>query len=179
LLRNKISQCHICGVIFDSERKLRHHVDDNHRVTGDMTVTPREAEVIARDVLSTNFYANKKIFAISIIKQNEGRTLAAKSTEYFKKAFGDVIAEGNGYGRTLATAIATMSVVTELGDILGQPRAIITIHKRCKLMLIPMPSYDIVVGLVVDRSSDVNSYDNIANKIQSLVSTTIKPEKKL
>jgi hypothetical protein len=142
-----------------------------------MTVTPREAEVIARDVLSTNFYANKKIFAISIIKQNEGRTLAAKSSEYFKKAFGDVIAEGNGYARILATSIATMSVISEVGAILGQPKAIITIHKRSKLMLLPMPSYDIVVGLVADRSSDVDNDDNIANKIQSLVATSIKPEK--
>jgi hypothetical protein len=145
-----------------------------------MTVTPKEAEVIVSDVLSTNFNANKKIFAISIIKQNEGRTLAAKSTEYFKKAFGDVIAEGDAYARTLAIAIATMTVVSEFGDILGQPRAIVTIHKRCKLMLLPMPSYDILVGLVADRSCDIdNDDDNIANKIESLVATIIKPEKKL
>ena len=166
LPRNKISKCHICSTIFDSERKLRHHIDETHRMTGDMTVTPREAEAIAHSVLSTNFYPDEKIFAISIIKQNELRLLAFKSTDSFKEAFGDVIAEDNGYARTLATAVATMSVLNEVQDFFGQPRAIVTIHKRCKLILLPMSSYDIVVALVVDRSAneDKNNNNNIANK---------------
>ncbi len=173
--RNRISN-------FDSERKLRDHIDENDRITGDMTVTPREAEIIAHSVLSTNFYPGEKIFAISIIKQNEGRTLAAKSTKYFKEAFGDLSSEGKGYVRTLATAIATVNVVNGVGDVFGQPHAIITIHKCCKLMLLPMPLYDIVVGLVVDRSADAADVDddnNIADKIESLVASTLSLEKKL
>ncbi|MDP8887404.1 MAG: hypothetical protein M3M91_06380, partial [Thermoproteota archaeon] len=88
--RNKISICHICSVIFDSERKLRHHIDANHRMTGDMTVTTLEAEKIVQEILSTKYddYDNEKILAISIINKNRGKTLAAKSRQSFKKAFG-------------------------------------------------------------------------------------------
>ncbi len=139
-------------------------------MTVDMTVTTREAETIVQDILSTTYddYDNEKILAISIINKNRGKTLAAKSRQSFKKAFGEVISEGDGYGRTLAIAITTLSVVNEVRDIFGEPQAIVTIHERCKLMLIPMPSYDIVVGLVVERSADVDD-DRIANRIERLV----------
>jgi hypothetical protein len=180
LPRNKISICHICSVIFDSERKLRHHIDANHRMTGDMAVTTLEAEKIVQDILSTKYddYDNEKILAISIINKNRGKTLAAKSRQSFKKAFGEVISEDDRYGRTLAIAIATLSVVNEVRDIFGEPQAIVTIHERCKLMLLPMPSYDIVVGLVVERSADVDD-DRIANRIERLVVSTISLEKGL
>ncbi len=178
--RNKISICHICSVIFDSERKLRHHIDANHRMTGDMTVTTLEAEKIVQDILSTKYDDDdyEKILAISIINKNRGKTLAAKSRQSFKKAFGEVISEGDRYGRTLAIAIATLSVVNEVRDIFGEPQAIVTIHEHCKLMLLPMPSYDIVVGLVVERSADVDD-DRIANRIERLVVSTISLEKGL
>ena len=39
-------------------------------------------------------------------------------------------------------------------------------------MMIPMPSYDIVVGLVVERSDDVQ-YDKIVNRIERLVVSTL------
>jgi hypothetical protein len=178
LSRNKTSKCRACSAIFDSEKKLRHHIDEKHRITGDMTVTPREAEAIAHDVLSANFYASKQIFAISIIKKNDGNPLASKSSDSFKEAFGDLIEEGNVYARTMPFAIATLSLVNGVGDMFGQVQAIVTSHERCKLMLLPMPSYDIVVGLIVERSADLDS-DKIANKIESLVTSTIKPEKKL
>jgi hypothetical protein len=173
-------KCHICSIIFDSEKKLRHHIDEKHRMTGDMTVTPREAEAIAHSVLSTNFYPDEKIFAISIIQQNEWRPLASKSIDSFKEAFGDVIADGNGYERTLDSAVATMSVLNEVQDCFGQPQAIITIHKRCKLILLPVPSYDIVVALVVDGSANEDkNNNNIANKIERLVASVLSLGKTL
>lgn len=69
-------------------------------------------------------------------------------------------------------------MVNEVRDIFGEPQAIVTIHERCKLMLIPMPSYDIVVGLVVALSADVYD-DRIANRIEKLVVSTPSLEKGL
>ena len=69
-------------------------------------------------------------------------------------------------------------MVNEVRDIFGEPQAIVTIHERCKLMLLPMPSYDIVVGLVVERSADADD-DRIANRIEKLVVSTLSLEKGL
>jgi hypothetical protein len=67
-------------------------------------------------------------------------------------------------------------VVNEARDIFGEPQAIITIHDDCKLTLLPMPTYDILVGLVVERSVNVED-DKIVNKIERLVADTIvKPQ---
>ena len=76
----KISKCHICSVIFDSERKLRHHIDENHRMTEDMTVTTLEAETIVQDILSTKYddYDDEKILAISIINKNRGKNFCSQ-----------------------------------------------------------------------------------------------------
>jgi hypothetical protein len=32
-MRNKISQCIICGEFFDSKRELKEHKDKDHRIT--------------------------------------------------------------------------------------------------------------------------------------------------
>ena len=74
--------------------------------------------------------------------------------------------DGAEYGATLA--IATLNVVNEARDIFGEPQAIITIHNDCKLTLVSMPSFDILVGLVVERSVNVED-DKIANKIERIV----------
>jgi hypothetical protein len=85
-----------------------------------------------------------------------------------------VTSDGAGYGATLA--IATLNVVNEARDIFGEAQAIITIHDNCKLMLLPMPSFDILVGLVVERSVNVED-DKIVNKIERQVAVNIvKPQ---
>jgi hypothetical protein len=85
-----------------------------------------------------------------------------------------VTSDGAGYGATLA--IATLNVVNEARDSFGEPQAIITIHDDCKLTLLPIPSFDILVGLVVERSVNVED-DKIINKIERLVADTIvKPQ---
>ena len=67
-------------------------------------------------------------------------------------------------------------MVNEARDIFGELQAIITIHDDCKLMLLPIPSFDILVGLVVERSVNVED-DEIVNKIERLVADTIvKPQ---
>ena len=134
-----------------------------------MAATSSEAEKIVDGILSSN----DKILAVSIIDKKREDIFSAKSTQSFKNAF-RVTSDGDKYGGTLA--IATLSVVNEVKDIFGEPQAIITIHKGCKLMLLSIPSHDILVGLVVQRSVDAYD-DNIANKIERLVADTlVKPQ---
>jgi hypothetical protein len=127
-----------------------------------MVVTSSAAERIADDILSIN----DEILAISVIDK-KGNILAAKSKESFRKAFG-VTADGGKYGATLAIGIH--SLVNEVKDVFGEAQAIITIHKNCKLMLLPIPSYQILVGLVLQRDYD------IANKIERLLADVVKSE---
>ena len=130
-----------------------------------MAATSSEAEKIVDGILSSN----DKILAISMIDMKREDILSAKSRQSFKDAFG-VTSDGAGYGATLA--IATLNVVNEARDIFGEPQDIITIHNECKLMLLSMPSFDILVGLVVERSVNVED-DKIANKIERIVADTI------
>jgi hypothetical protein len=134
-----------------------------------VAVTSSDAVKIVDGILSSN----DKILAVSIIDKKREDVLSAKSRQSFKEAFG-VASDGAGYGATLA--IATLNVVNEVRDIFGEPQAIITIHDDCKLTLLPIPSFDILVGLVVERSVNVED-DKIVNKIERLVADTIvKPQ---
>jgi hypothetical protein len=124
-----------------------------------MALTSTDADTILHDILSNN----NDILGTSIMDMR-GNILAAKSKESFKQAF-MVSPDRAKYGGTLAVAI--LAVVNETRNIFGAPKAIITIHENCKLMLIPMPSYQLLVGLVLRRS--VNAEDKIANKIERSV----------
>jgi hypothetical protein len=107
-----------------------------------------------------------KILSISIIDaRKEGNFLAIKSTESFEKEF-EVLQEGRKYGRSLA--IASLSIANEVREIAGETKAITTIYEKCKMMLIPIPSYEIPVGFVLQRRVVLDE-DRIANHIESLV----------
>jgi hypothetical protein len=128
-----------------------------------MALTAADAETLSDDILSNN----GDILAISIMDMR-GNILAAKSKESFKQAF--VISRDRAkYGGTLA--VAALAVANETRNIFGASKAIITIHENCKLMLIPVPSYQLLVGLVLPRS--VSTEDKIANKIERLVAYTL------
>jgi hypothetical protein len=128
-----------------------------------MVVTSSAAERIADEVLSSN----DEILAISIIDM-KGNILAAKSKEFFKKAFRVTADDGDKYGATLAVGI--FSLVNEVKEVFGEPQAISTIHKNCKLMLLPIASYQILVGLVHQRDY------NISSKIEKLFADAVKRE---
>jgi hypothetical protein len=128
-------------------------------------VTSTAAERISGDILSTN----DEILAISIMDMR-GNILAAKSEESFKKAFG-VTRDGDKYGGTLA--VASLSVANEVKEVAGEARAVITVYEKCKMMLLPLPSYEILVGLVLHSSVNAEDY-NIANKIERLLA--VRPE---
>jgi hypothetical protein len=129
-----------------------------------MAVTSSDAERIAGDVLSIH----DEIVRISIMDK-KGNILAANSKESFKEAF-EVNEDREKYGATLAIGI--LSLVNELKDMFGEAQAIITVHENCKLMLLPLPSFQLLVGLVFQRS--VNAEDHkIVSEIEVLVADAL------
>ncbi len=137
-----------------------------HHIRQVMAVNSSAAERIVDGILSTN----DEILAISIIDK-KGNILAAKSKESFKEAFG-VTEDRERYGATLAIGIFTL--VNEQQDMFGEAQSIITTHKNCKLMLLPVQSYQIMVGLVLQPSINAEDYYNIAKKIERLWAYTAK-----
>jgi hypothetical protein len=129
-----------------------------------MAVNYSEAQRVIEDILSTD----GKILAISIMDMR-GNILAAKSKESFKEEF-EVTQDRSKYGGTLAVEI--LSLVNQVRNIVGPVKAIITIHENCKLMLVPVSSCQILVGLVVRLSVNAEDY-SIANKIERSVAYTL------
>ena len=128
-----------------------------------MAVTSGDAETISDDILSSN----DEIVGISIMDMR-GNILAANSKESFKEAFA-VSRDRAKYGGTLA--VAALAVANETRNIFGAAKAIITTHENCKLMLVPVPTHQLLIGLVLQRS--VNTEDKIANKVERLVAHTL------
>jgi hypothetical protein len=126
-----------------------------------MVVTSGDAERIVDNILSNI----DRILAISIMDMG-GNPLAAKSKESFKEAFGVTTAGWHEYGGTLA--LAALSLVNQVRNVFEEAQAIITIHKNCELMLLSIPSYQILIGLVLQRSVNAEGRD-IANKIEKLM----------
>jgi hypothetical protein len=132
-------------------------------------ITSRVAERIADEILSSQ----EEIFAISIIDES-GRglagggnniVLASKAKESFRKAFG-LFEGGARYGGTLG--LAALGVASEVRGFAGRVKSIVTTYEKCKMMLLPMPSYDIVVGLVIESSVNAEDY-NIGEEIERLL----------
>jgi hypothetical protein len=125
-----------------------------------MSLTTRSAEIIVHTVLS-NY---DEILGISIMNMN-GNMLAADSKEAFRETF--LITEDRAnYGGTLA--VEALSVVNETRNVFGRTKAIITIHENCKLMLLPIPSFQLLVGVVLERSANAENH-KITNQIEILV----------
>ena len=131
-----------------------------------MAVISSVAQRIAYDILSTN----DEILAISIM-DTRGNILAAISKESFKEQAFGVARDGDKYGGTLA--VAALAVANEVKDIAGEAQAIISIYKNCKMMLLPIPSHEILVGFVLQLSVNAEDY-NIAHKIETLLADAIE-----
>jgi hypothetical protein len=95
----------------------------------------------------------------------KGNILCSKSTESFEKDFRK-FKEGPKYGGTLATA--SLSIVNEVRAIAGEPKAITTTYEWCKMMLISIPAYEILVGFVLQRRVVLDE-ERIANYSGGLV----------
>ena len=130
-------------------------------------ISPNKARKIAQDILSLN---DKKILSVSI-RDWSGNSLAVNYTEAFRQRFRANRLVGSKYSGTLA--IATLGVVNEVKDVFGKVQAIITIHEDCKLMLLPMPSYKILIGLVFERLAVIEDH-SLANKIERILVEAIE-----
>jgi hypothetical protein len=169
-LTNKISKCEICSAFFGSKKELRDHKDNIHRIADHLTTLTSGA---AGRLVDRILYSMKDggILGVAVIDK-KGNILSAKSVESFKETFG-IARDGEDYGGTLA--IATLSVVNQIKDSFGEPQSIITVHKNCKLILLNLPLYDLLVGLVLERWADADD-DRIASNIERLIADTVDNE---
>ncbi|MGH9989886.1 MAG: hypothetical protein ACREAS_05550, partial [Nitrososphaera sp.] len=131
-----------------------------------MTVGSSAAERIVDDILSFN----PEILSAGVIDRS-GNIIANKSSESFGKRFEVRNLEHNRYSGTLA--VAALGVASEVKDAFGEPQAIITIYRDCKLMLLPMPSYDVLIGLALEPSANVEN-NTFVKEIERLVARTLK-----
>ncbi len=121
---------------------------------------PPVAKMVVDNILSSN----DEILSISIIDM-KGTIIATKSKEYFKEELG-VTRNGDKYGVTLVTTV--LSLIRLARNVIEEAKAVTIIHENCKLMLLPLPPFQILVGLILQRSVNTEDY-NIANKIERLV----------
>jgi hypothetical protein len=119
---------------------------------------------IAKVVVDNILYGNDDILSISIIDM-KGNILATKSKEHFEEALG-VTRNGDKYGITLIAAVSGLIHLTR--NVIEEAKAVTTIHEHYRLMLLPLPSLQILVGLILQHSVNAEDY-NIANKIERLV----------
>ena len=134
-----------------------------------MTIGSSAAERIVDDILSSNH----EILSAGVIDRS-GNIIANKSGESFGKRFeGLHNLEGNRYSGTLA--VAALGVANEVKDVFGEPQALVTFYRDCKLMLLSMPSYDILIGLALKRSANEDN-DRTIDEIERLVGDVLKPQ---
>ena len=135
-----------------------------------MSLIASKAEKIVDAIL----FSNDKILLASI-RGWSGNMLAVKYRDSFREQFvGASGLVGTNYSGSLT--IATVGLINEVKDVFGEAQAIITIYEKCKVMLLPMPSHQIFVGLTVERSHDTEEKEesyNIAKKIERLVTDTL------
>jgi hypothetical protein len=130
-----------------------------------MVPVPSKAEEMVDAILSSN----DKILLVSIRGWN-GNILAVKFRDSFRERFFGVSSiVGTKYSGSLT--IATLSLVNEVKDIFGEAQAIITIYERCKVMLLPMPLYEVIVGLALECSAVTEDY-SLAKEIKRILAET-------
>ena len=128
-----------------------------------MVVTSSDAERIADNILSIH----DEILGISIMDMR-GNILATNSKETLRESF-PASQDRAKYG---AIAVAILGLVNLIRSIFGGAKAIITVHENCKLMLLPVPSFQLLVGFVLQRS--VNAEDHkIVSEIEILVADAL------
>jgi hypothetical protein len=154
-----------------------------------VTITSHVAERIVDEILSSHQEEEEGLLAITIIDERglggraRGRggkdnvVLATKAKESFRKAFGSFYRQaGVQYDATLA--LAALGVANEIREYAGQVQSIITTYEKFKMTLLPMPAYDIVVGLVLSRFvKNAEDYSkNISREIERLLLTIEEQE---
>jgi hypothetical protein len=127
-----------------------------------MVPVPSKAEKIVDAILSSN----DKILLVSI-RGLSGNILAVKTRDSFRERFFGVSSYiGTTYSGSLT--VATLGLVNEVKDVFGEAQAIIIIYENCKMMLLPMPSYELTVGLALEPSVVTEDY-SLVNKIKRIL----------
>lgn len=126
-------------------------------------VTAVDGERVSKQIL----YENDEVLGV-LITDIHGKIFASRTRESFAQQFGVFQDRDREYSATLAVAMLTLS--NELKHIFQETQAIITLHKHCKTILIPVASHGILVGLVTRRSAHAEDFkiaDNIEGLFQS------------
>jgi len=114
---------------------------------------------ISKQILSID----DTIDAVSIMDM-QGNTLSSTSKESFYTAKYDVTKDIHDIAGGFAIVI--LGMVQRMDKSFGSTEAIVSFHKKCKLMLVPIPSHQILIGLVIYRSSNE---EYIITKIRTLL----------
>jgi hypothetical protein len=69
-------------------------------------------------------------------------------------------------------AFTIVRLVNQITDVVGDAKAKITVHKNCKLMLLPMLSHEILIGLVIHSSVKPEDRQIAKNIEASLLATS-------
>ncbi len=129
-----------------------------------------KAEKIVDDILSSN----DKVLLVSIRSWN-GNILAVKYRDTFRERFiGVSTLVGTKYSGSLT--VATLGLVNEAKHVFGEAQAIVTFYDKCKVILLPVPSHEIIVGLALEHSPETEEKEesySIANKIERLIVDTL------
>jgi len=132
-----------------------------------MAVGSSAAKKVADNILSRY----KGILGISLMDM-KGNILAANAKEAYIEAFG-AGQDRAAFGGRLAVQV--LSLVNQVTNIFGRTVTIITIHENSKLLLLPLTPFQILVGVVLERS--VNAEDHaIVKDIEILVADALIDE---
>ncbi len=129
-----------------------------------LIITAANAERISQDVLCSN---EDQILAVSIM-DIFGNILASKSKDHFKNKFRRLHEDEDNleYGAILSAVILALS--NERKGISRETQAIITVYKDCKIMLLPLSCYQIIMEVVFPLSVNVEDF-TVAGKIERLL----------
>ena len=125
--------------------------------------TAVDGERVSKQIL----YENDEVLGV-LITDIHGKIFASRTRKSFAQQFGVFQDRDREYSATLAVAMLALS--NELKHIFQETQAIITLHKHCKHILIPVASHGILVGLVTRRSAHAEDFkiaDNIEGLFQS------------
>jgi len=143
----------------------KYHVKENIRwlaLVMVRTITIATAQTIADKILSS---CGEGIQAVTLIEIRKANTLVFKAKGSFEEAVSEAFKEGPKYFGPLV--IAYLSIANEVREIVGQTKCIITIFEKYKTMILPLPTYGIVVGVALELWVDVED-GKLANNIEKL-----------
>lgn len=122
-------------------------------------IVPNSIAQMAEDILSID----DSIDAVSIMDM-KGNTLASASKESLYGTKYQISKDIKDMGGDWA--IVVLGMTQRMDQSFGSTEAIVSLHKKSKLIVVPISSHRLLIGLVVFRSSNE---EYIINKIRTLL----------